>query len=263
MRPSRIKAKLRQDKQVLVTALHFNDPVVFEMASLMGFDGLWLDMEHQSRSMQTAGQLVRGARVGTSDVMIRIAKGDYLRMGRALEIGAQGIMYPRCDNAAEAREVVKWAKFAPMGVRGVDSAGADNPYCMMPLTDYLKQANDETFIVIQIEDPAALDNVEEMAAVDGVDVIFFGPGDFSIISGVPGQWDHPLLADAMKRIAAAVKKAGKHWGMPVFNPTFAQKVLDLGGRFMANGSDLTNVKASFEELRSKFTPLGVTFETRT
>lgn len=262
MRKSRVLAKLRRNDPVLVTALHFNDPVVYELTSLLGFDCLWLDMEHQSRSMQTAGQLVRAARVGSSDVMIRIAKGDFLRMGRALEVGAQGIMYPRCDNADEAREVVRWAKFAPQGIRGVDSAGADNPYCMMPLGDYLKQANEETFVVVQIEDPAALENVEAMAAVDGVDVLFFGPGDFSILAGVPGQWDHPLIADAMKRVSAAAKKAGKQWGMPVFNPEFCRKVLDLGGRFLANGSDITNLKTSFETLRTQFQSLGVTFETR-
>ena len=197
MRTSKIKAKLRRNEPVLVPAMHINDPAIFELASLFGFDGLWLDMEHQSRSLETAGQLVRAARVGTSDVMVRCAKGEFLRLGRMLEIGATGIMYPRCDNAAEAREVVKWAKFAPLGTRGVDSAGADNPYCTLPLVEYLKAANDETFIVIQIEDQGALDHCEEMAKVPGVDVLFFGPGDYSILSGFPGQWDHPKIMEAM------------------------------------------------------------------
>jgi 4-hydroxy-2-oxoheptanedioate aldolase len=262
MRTSRIKAKLKRNEPVLITALHLNDPAVFELTSLYGFDGIWLDMEHQSRSMETATQLVRAARVGTSDVMIRIAKGEFLRMSRALEIGAQGIMYARCSDAAEAREVVKWAKFAPQGTRGVDSAGADNPYCTMPLVDYLKKANDETFIVVQIEDPQALEQADAMAAVEGVDVIFFGPGDFSILSGFAGQWDHPKLEDAMKRIAAACKKAGKHWGMPAFNPEFAKKILDLGGRFLANASDITSFKASLDDLQKKFAPLGCTYEKR-
>ena len=103
MRTSKIKAKLRRNEPVLVPAMHINDPAIFELASRFGFDGLWLDMEHQSRSLETAGQLVRAARVGTSDVMVRCAKGEFLRLGRMLEIGATGIMYPRCDNAAGHR----------------------------------------------------------------------------------------------------------------------------------------------------------------
>jgi 4-hydroxy-2-oxoheptanedioate aldolase len=262
MRSSRILSKLRRGEATFVTALHFNDPAVFELASLLGFDGIWLDMEHQARSMQTAAQLMRGARVGVSDVMCRIAKGEFLRMSRALEAGAQGIMYPRCDDAAEAREVVQWAKFAPLGTRGVDSAGADNPYLLTPLVEYLKTANEQTFVVIQIEDAAALDKAGEIAAVEGVDVLFFGPGDFSILSGFAGQWNDVRIEDAMKRIAEAARKAGKHWGMPCFTPEHAQKVYDLGGRFLAHGSDMGSLKNALEDIQKRFGPVGVKFERR-
>ncbi|MFM9963525.1 MAG: HpcH/HpaI aldolase family protein [Planctomycetaceae bacterium] len=187
MRNSRIKAKLSKNQPVLLTSLHYSDPSLYEMTSLMGFDGIWLDLEHHHHSVETANTLLRAARVGSSDVMVRPAKGEFMRMGRILEAGATGIMYPRCDNAAEAREVVRWSKFAPMGQRGIDAANPDNPYCLMPLVEYLKAANEQTFIVIQIEDPSALAQVDEIAAVPGVDIIFFGPGDFSILSGIPGQ----------------------------------------------------------------------------
>src|SRR6186997_383748 len=147
MRKSRIKAKLRRNEPVLVTTLHLNEPSVYEMVSLMGFDAIWLDMEHHGFSVETAHNLLRAARVGTSDMIVRPAKGEYMRTSRILEAGAQGIMYPRCSNAAEAKEVVKWAKFAPLGTRGIDWANADVPYMSVPLTDYLKLANTETFIV--------------------------------------------------------------------------------------------------------------------
>src|SRR5688572_7595450 len=151
MRKSRVKAKLRRGEPVMVTSLHFNDPSIYEMASLMGFDALWLDLEHHGHSVETAHNLLRAARVGTSDTIVRPAKGEYMRMGRILEAGAQGIMYPRCDHAEEAREVVRWSKFAPLGTRGIDSANPDNPYLFLPLTDYLRMANEETFLVIQLE----------------------------------------------------------------------------------------------------------------
>jgi 4-hydroxy-2-oxoheptanedioate aldolase len=262
MRTSRIKAKLAKNAPVLLTTLHLCDASLFEMTSLLGFDGIWLDLEHHGFAVETAGHFARAARVGSSDIMIRPAKGEYMRMSRILEIGAQGIMYPRCDDAEEARQVVRWAKFYPQGERGIDSSGADNPYCLMPLPDYLKAANEQTFVVIQIEDPRALEHADAMAAVNGVDVLFLGPGDFSILSGVPGQWDHPKILDATKRVAAAAKKAGKHWGMPIFSIEHAKQVMELGGRFLCHGCDLLMVKAGLEEMQRKFEPLGVTFERR-
>jgi 4-hydroxy-2-oxoheptanedioate aldolase len=262
MRTSKIKAKLAKNEPVLLTTLHFGDASVFEMTSLMGWDGIWLDLEHHGHSVETAGHLARAARVGSSDIMIRPAKGEFMRMGRILEIGAQGIMYPRCDNAEEARQVVRWSKFAPLGERGIDSGNADNPYCMTPLVEYLKAANEQTFIVIQIEDPKALVHAEAMAAVEGVDVLFLGPGDFSILAGVPGQFDHPKIKDAMQTVAAAAKKAGKHWGMPIFSMDHAKEVMELGGRFLCHGADLLMVKNGLEEIARKFAPLGVTFDRR-
>ena len=260
MRISRIKAKLSKNQPVLLTTLHYSDPSIFEMTSLMGFDGIWLDLEHHHHSVETANTLLRAARVGTSDVMVRPAKGEFMRMGRILEAGATGIMYPRCDNAAEAREVVRWSKFAPLGQRGIDAANPDNPYCMMPLVEYLKAANEQTFIVIQIEDPSALAQVDEIAAVPGVDIVFFGPGDFSILSGIPGQMNHELIKDAMRKVSAAVQKHGKNWGMPIFSVEHAQEVLSLGGRFLCHSADILLVKNGLDEIQKKFAPLGVTCE---
>jgi 4-hydroxy-2-oxoheptanedioate aldolase len=262
MRTSRIKAKLAKNQPVLLTTLHIPDPQLYELTSLLGFDGIWLDLEHHAFSVESAAELARATRVGSSDIMIRPAKGEYMRMSRIFEIGAQGIMYPRCDDAEEARQVVRWAKFHPQGQRGIDSAGADNPYCLMPLPEYLTAANAQTFVVIQIEDPRALAHADAMAAVDGVDVLFLGPGDFSILSGIPGQWDHQIIKDATQRVAAAAKKAGKHWGMPIFSTDHAKQVMELGGRFLCHGCDLLMVKAGLEEIQRKFEPLGVSFERR-
>ena len=141
MRTSKIKAKLKRDEPVLLTTLHLTDPSLFELTSLMGFDGIWMDMEHHGYSVETATSLMRAARVGTADIMVRPAKGEFMRMGRMLEAGAQGIMYPRCDDADEARQVVTWSKFAPLGRRGFDGGNPDMPYCTMPV-DELRPAGE-------------------------------------------------------------------------------------------------------------------------
>lgn len=262
MRPSKIKAKLTRNEPVLVTTIHFADPSAYELVSLMGFDGLWMDLEHHSASLETANTLMRAARVGTADVMVRPAKGEFMRLGRVLEAGAQGIMYPRCADAAEAREVVTWAKFAPLGRRGIDGANPDMPYCTMPLAEYVREANEQTFVVIQLEDRDAVAAAREIAAVEGVDVLFFGPGDFSVLSGIPGQFDHPLIEDAIRTVAGAAKAAGKHWGMPVGSSERAQQLLDMGARFLAYGADILWVKAGLEDTRRRFGPLGFTFDGR-
>jgi 4-hydroxy-2-oxoheptanedioate aldolase len=262
MRKSRIKSKLRDNQPVLITALQLTDPVVFELASLMGFDGIWMDMEHHSLSLETAGQLMRAARVGCSDIIARPAKGEFMRMGRMLEAGAHGIMYPRCENAEEAAQVVQWSKFAPLGQRGFDSGNSDNPFCSTAPAQYVREANEETFIIVQLESPSAVDRAAEIARVEGVDALMFGPGDFSIMTGTPGQWDHALADDALRRIADAARSAGKHWGTPGFGPERAPELLDRGARLLFGGGDLLLVKAGLEQLQQDYAPLGLTFENR-
>jgi 4-hydroxy-2-oxoheptanedioate aldolase len=262
MRTSRVKAKLKRGEPVLVTTLHFNEPAVYEMISLMGFDAIWLDLEHHNHSVESAGNLMRAARVGSSDLIVRPAKGEFMRMGRILECGAQGIMYPRCDDAREAQQVIRWSKFAPLGTRGIDWANPDVPYMSLPITDYLGLANRETFVVIQIESREALEHADAIAAVEGVDVLMLGPGDFSILAGVPCQYDHELVQNAWKRLGAAAAKHGKHWGGPAFSPQHARQLLDLGARFICHSADVVLLKAAFEKLQDDFAPLGFSFDNR-
>ncbi len=260
MRTSQVKAKLSRNEPVLVPALHFTDPSVYELTSLMGFDCIWMDLEHHAYSVETAGGLMRAARVGTSDIMARPAKGEFMRMGRLLEAGAQGIMYPRCDNADEARQVVRWSKFAPLGTRGFDGGNPDAPYCSMPIGDYIRQANEQTFLVLQIEDLQAAENAPAIAEVEGIDVLFVGPADLSILSGVPGQFDHPLVQDAISKVAAAATRAGKHWGTTSGSAERTKQLLDQGARFICQGCDLVMVMQGLEQIRRDARELGFNFK---
>jgi 4-hydroxy-2-oxoheptanedioate aldolase len=260
MRPSRIKAKLERNAPVLVTTLHFTDPSVFELTSLLGFDGIWMDMEHHSYGLETGAALMRAARVGVSDIIARPAKGEFMRMQRMLEAGAQGIMYPRCDDAEEAAEVVAWAKFPPLGKRGCDFFNPDAPYGMMTLDEYLEEANRQTFVVVQIEQPHTVEEVERIAQVDGVDVLMMGPGDLSIQYGIPGQMDHPLMRNAIERVAGAARAAGKHWGCPAATVELTRELMEMGARFICHQADILLVKSGLERVRQQFSPLGFSFE---
>lgn len=262
MRFSRVKAKLQKREPALITTCHFLDPSVYELVSLLGFDGIWLDLEHHSTSDETASGLMRAARVGSSDVIARPAKGEFMRMGRLLEAGAQGIMYPRCESAEEAAELVRWAKFAPQGERGVDGANGDNPYCAMPMPKYLKAANEHTLLITQLESPTALDNAASIARVPGVDVLMIGPGDLSVIAGIPYQFDHPIIADAYLRVAAAARDAGICWGTVSGNPEHSKKLMDMGALFICHGADLIMVKQGMEQIQQRYASLGFTFDNR-
>lgn len=262
MRFSRVKAKLRKGEAALITCCHFIDPSIYELVSLLGFDGIWLDLEHHATSDETAATLMRAARVGASDVIARPAKGEFMRMGRLLEAGAQGIMYPRCETAEEAEELVRWAKFAPQGERGVDGANGDNPYCSMPMPPYLQAANEHTLLIAQLESPRAVDAAEDIARVPGIDVLMIGPGDLSVIAGIPYQFDHPLIAEALRHVAEAARNAGKWWGTVSGTPQHTQQLLDQGAKFICHGADLILVKQGMEQIQRNYAPLGFTFENR-
>ena len=161
---------------------------MFELAGIIGFDGIWMDMEHHFYSLETAANLMRAFRVYGGDIVARPANGEFTRMARMLEAGANGIMYPRCAGAAEGAEVVKWVKFPPLGQRGFDGGNPDMPYGMLDVETYIREANEHTLIVIQLEDPEAVANAEAIAAVDGVDVIMLGRATSPSPSGYPARW---------------------------------------------------------------------------
>lgn len=262
MRPSRVRQRWNEGKPAFCVTNHLIDPTIAEMMSLMGFDCIWIDMEHQPTSVETAGQMMRGARVGVADVMARTGKGEFMRLGRMLECGAHGIMYPRCESAEEARQAVRWSKFAPMGERGFNGGGADMPYGSMEMGRYVKQANEQTFLVVQIESPAAVEHARAIAEVEGVDVVLFGPGDFSVLSGNPGQWDHEVLVKARARVARETLAAGKRFGTLAFDPAMARQVLDLGTTLVCHGVDMVWIKQAMEQIRRDFGPLGFVFDDR-
>ena len=262
MRNSVVKSKLRRNEPALITCLHYVDPTLFEMTSLMGFDGIWMDLEHHHYSVETAANLMRAARVGGSDIVARPGKGEFMRMARLLEAGAQCIMYPRCESAAEAAEVVRWSKFAPLGERGVDGANADAPYCAAPMKQYLKKANEETLLIVQIESPRALEEVESIAKVPGVDVVMIGPGDLSVLAGVPFEFDHPTMVQARNRVAAAAKDAGIHWGTTSGTPDHSKMLIDMGARFICHGADILFMKRALEQVQEQYGALGFTFDNR-
>src|SRR5580700_3760831 len=190
---TRLKASLQQGKLVRVfCAGQLCYPKIIEIVGLHGvYDAVWLDQEHVGLGIEQIEQCTRAARGVGLETFVRLTATDYATVMRPLEAGAGGVMAAQVRSAKETADIVRWAKFHPQGLRGVNSTGVDGRYGTMPVVDYMQHANAATFIAIQIEHVDAVAEVEKIAAVPELDLLFVGPADLAQSMGIPGQWDHP------------------------------------------------------------------------
>jgi 2-dehydro-3-deoxyglucarate aldolase/4-hydroxy-2-oxoheptanedioate aldolase len=237
---SRLKQALAAGRLVRVFALgQLCHPKLVELVGLVGgFDAVWLDQEHAGLSVAQVETAALAARAHGLDSFVRLAPTDYATVMRPLEAGAGGIMAAQVRSARQAEGILTWAKFAPRGLRGVNSTGADGGFGTVPLAEYLRRANDDTFVAIQIEHAEAVADVEAIAALPDVDVLFIGPADLSQSMGLAGEWDHPRLWEAVGRVADAAQAAGTHWAILPPNPAYARRCVDLGCRMLSLGIDV-------------------------
>ncbi len=209
MRESRVLAKLRSGNAASCLKVNLGDGQAAEIASICGFDCLWIDQEHLAQDWSVLNSQIWAAKVHNVDVMVRVPRGSYSGYVKPLEMDATGILVPHIMSLQEAKQVVQMTRFHPVGRRAMDGGSADGAYTNMDFQDYLNDSNTQKFVVLQIEDPEVLPDIEAIAALDGVDGLFFGPGDFSQGIGAPGEWNHPRLLEARKLVAEVANKYGK------------------------------------------------------
>ena len=209
LRPSRVLKLLREKQLPTVLKINLSDPRVTEIAGLSGVDAVWLCMEHVPNDWVGIENQVRAARVHNIDSFVRVGRGSYSDYIRPFEADATGIIVPHVASATEARQIVEWVRFHPIGKRALDGGNIDGQFCLVPMDEYIRHSNTERVVILQIESPEALENVEEIAAVPGFDGILFGPGDFSHRIGKAGQIDAPEVVAARKRVAVAARQHGK------------------------------------------------------
>ncbi|MDZ7617356.1 MAG: aldolase/citrate lyase family protein [Patescibacteria group bacterium] len=251
MRPSRVLAKLRAGEVVNCFKLNLSDARAVEIAALTGFDCLWLDMEHVPNDWSAIERGIWAAKSQDTDVMVRVARGSYSDHVRPLEMDAAGIMVPHIMSLADAQAVVRMTRFHPIGRRPVDGGNADGAYCAIDFNLYLREANEQRFVAIQIEDPEPLAELDAIAALPGIDMLFFGPGDFSQGIGAPGEWDHPRLIEAREQVAAAALAHGKVAGT-VGSPATLDTLISLGYRFLSMGADVVGLSQYCRSVLGEF-----------
>ncbi len=216
--------------------------VTTEIASTAGYDWVLIDLEHGSGTMADVLHQLQGIGCGNAAPIIRIAWNDAYRFKRVLDMGAAGVMVPYISTAEEARRAVEAMRYPPQGIRGVAKLNRATGYAMN-FDDYAANANTALVTIVQIETKPAIENIEAIAAVDGVDVLFIGPLDLSTNLGIQQQFDHRDFRDAVAKVTKAARTAGKAAGILLLNPDDAKKAVDDGFTFVAVGSDSGHVAA--------------------
>lgn len=254
---ARIKEKLKQGQLVKVFCLgQLCQPKLVEIIGLEGgHDAVWLDQEHAGISIEQIEHACRAARVVGLDTFVRLNATDYATVMRPLEAGSGGVMAAQVRSAKEAAQVVQWAKFYPLGLRGVNGSGVDGRYGTLPSAEYFKKANAETFIAIQIEHAEAVEEVEKIAALREVDVLFIGPADLGQSMGLVGEWNHPKIWQAIERVAKAAQDHRIHWAILPPNREYAVRCLELGCRMLSLGIDTWTVQRGLRAFGKEFEDL--------
>lgn len=246
MRPSRVLRKLRAGETAKVMKINSSDTRVIEIAARYGFDCLWIGMEHIGNDWSVIEHQILAAKAYDVDILCRVSRGGYSDYVRPLELDASGIMVPHVMSPDDARNVVRMTKFPPVGRRAVDGGNADGGYCNVNFLEYLEKANSERFVICQIEDPEAVEVLDEIAAVPGYDMLLFGAGDYSVAIGAPGQMDHPEVKEVRKKVARAARENGKFAGVISGAPTL-KEYTEMGYSFFSVGADVVGLSRYFQE----------------
>lgn len=249
MRPSRVLSQLRAGRVATCIKLNLADARVAEIAALSGFDCVWLDLEHVPNTLHDIENQIRAAKAYDVDAIVRVARGSYSDIIHPLEMDAAGIMVPHLMNVEEAKRIAWQTRFHPIGRRALDGGNADGKYCLIDVEQYTQEANEQRMVIVQIEDPEPLASLDEIAAVPGIDMLFFGPGDFSQGLGATGKFDDPRIADARRKIAIAAKKHGKFAGT-VASPKCVEQYIDEGYQFLSLGADIIALSSYFQSMTS-------------
>ena len=220
-------------------------PAYIHHAAHFGFDCIWLDLEHRAMSDREVQSLLTHFHLADIDCMLRAPTLEKTRLYRYLEEGATGLMIPHVSTAEKASQLVDDIKFPPVGNRGLDGAGLDSDYLLAAPLDHIDHTLQETFLVVQIETPEAVDNVEQIAAVEGVDGLFVGPGDLGLrIDRCNVDYS---LEEAIERVAQVAASSGKAWGLPAASIEQIQIRREQGAQLLPYGGDFKTLMDMLKE----------------
>lgn len=249
--PNPFKQALRERRPQIGLWVGLADGYVAELLASVGYDWLLIDAEHAPNDLRTILSQLQGAARHPAHAVVRPPSDDPVLIKQILELGVQTLLLPMVESAEQARDIVRATRYPPGGIRGVGSSLARaslwNQY-----PRYLDEADDQMCVLVQVESAAGLEQVEAIAAVDGVDGVFFGPADLSASLGLRGQPFHPRVQGAIERGLQQVHAAGKASGALCVDVARAKELIGLGLGFVGVGVDTTLLVRSASQLLGQF-----------
>jgi 4-hydroxy-2-oxoheptanedioate aldolase len=245
-----VKDKLARDEVVASLTVRLVRSVEIAMlAKTAGFDSLYVDVEHSSFSLETAGQICVAALAAGIAPFVRVPGARPEHISRALDGGALGVIAPHIGTPAEARAVVAAARFPPFGERSMAGVLPHLEYRSFPAAEANAAMNEATLVVVQFETADALERADEIAAVEGVDLVLMGTNDLLADMGLAGQYEHARVREAYAHTIAACRRHGKHVGVGglATRPQLAAEFVKMGARYVSTGTDLAFLLAAATE----------------
>ena len=238
---NKLREAIEKKKYAVGTFLGAANPSIVEIMGYTGLDFVVIDTEHGPYDTMPMSDLIQAAESKGLSPLVRIADITHREMQRALDNGAEGIIIPCLKSTDDFRKVVDLGKCAPLGnrgfIKGRGSGFGNEPWASGTLTEYMQNSNDKVLLLPQCETKEALDNIEEIVQIEGIDGIFIGPFDLSICMGIPGRFDAPEFKAAVDRILRACKQAGKLCMTFTGTPEEAKMYIDKGFDAVANSID--------------------------
>jgi len=253
MNENKLKEILAEGKIAFGTCIYSFSPAIVELAGYCGLDFCRIDNEHAWRQDESTENLMRAAEVSGVVPLLRVDKGNLYLIRKALEIGAGGVIVPHINTKKEAVEAVETAKFPPIGKRGFGGLCRSGKWGTWKALEWIKWSNEKTLIGAMIEDYRALENIDEIMSVKGLDFVMFGSADYAISIGVPGQKGHPKVIQALKETIETAEKYSKYVMINVGYPWIenAKKFIELGCRMIEVGHDISILKTIWKNILDK------------
>ncbi len=252
MRPNTLLKKIKAGQPILGTWSMTCSRAVVEAMGYAGLDFVIIDMEHGVMSMETAEDLVRAAQVSGCQPIIRLGNADESLILKALETGCGALMIPHVSTPAQAQKIVQACKYAPEGTRGLSPYTRPHEFDHANIQKSMAENNKDTFVGVLVEGEAGIKNLESIAQVPGLDMIYTGIFDISQVMGVPGQLDHPKVMDTQKKCVAACKSNNVMPGTFARDENCLKETKEMGYQFIAYSCDSHVLKKSYKAIADAF-----------
>ena len=238
MKPNAIKKDVLAGKTVAGAMIfEFFSPGMSALLANAGCRFVLYDMEHTGLGFETLKWLFSGCRGLPIEPMVRVPRGEYTWLARALDLGARGVMIPMVESPEQARSIVQACRYPPIGRRGAAFGFAQCDYLGGDVGEKIRRYNERTMVIAQIETERGLEQVDEIAAVDGIDVLWVGHFDLSNFMGIPGRFDDPRFDAAMRKVADVARRHGKAAGFMATDAAWIARAREMGYTMIAGGTD--------------------------